>query len=242
MPADEFDSLFGHELEGLREVERGVLEIRFGLLDGLPLTLAKIGARSGRSRARVQQIEQRALRKLRYRKRGDPLYRYVHGRHAATERWNARGVEYLLGELAQGGRRRRLPIEEEPQPTPRRRRSLPADSRRIVEWIAQGFSYRAILASDRRLRSRDIFKAAREIFIVSSMLEKERSREQHWRWKLTKVFHPFHSEGQRHIRIPHDPRFQSKLWILVSRELVHETHDHIRRGVDVIINNKNKIA
>lgn len=177
MPGDEFDSLFGDELEQLMEVERGVLEMRFGLLDGLPLTLAQIATRFGRSRARVHQIEQRALRKLRYRKRGEPLYRYVHGRQAETKRWNERGVEYLLDELARGGRRNRPHFEEPPPPagqrtreerTPSRRRSkLPIASRRIVEWIAQGFSYSAILAADRRLQPEDIYKAASDLLAIA---------------------------------------------------------------------------
>lgn len=176
MPADEFDSLLSHELEQLTEVERSVVEMRFGLVDGLPLTLAEIGARFDRSRARVHQIEQRALRKLRYRKPGEPLYRYVRGRRAPTEHWNPTGVEYLLEELAGGWRRRRPHFEEAVPPSGRsdpaaryssgRRRSLPVDSRRIIEWIAQGFSYSAILASDRRLQPEDISRAARDLLAI----------------------------------------------------------------------------
>lgn len=48
--------------------QQQVLELRFGLADGKPLTLAKIGARLSISRERVRQIEREALGKLRQRK------------------------------------------------------------------------------------------------------------------------------------------------------------------------------
>jgi RNA polymerase nonessential primary-like sigma factor len=48
--------------------QREVLALRFGLTDGKPLTLAKIGIRLNISRERVRQIEREALSKLRQRK------------------------------------------------------------------------------------------------------------------------------------------------------------------------------
>jgi RNA polymerase nonessential primary-like sigma factor len=48
--------------------QREVLSLRFGLADGQPLTLAKIGVRLNISRERVRQIEREALAKLRKRK------------------------------------------------------------------------------------------------------------------------------------------------------------------------------
>ncbi|MGF1478674.1 MAG: RNA polymerase sigma factor, RpoD/SigA family [Cyanophyceae cyanobacterium] len=48
--------------------QREVLTLRYGLTDGKPLTLAKIGARLNISRERVRQIEREAILKLRKRK------------------------------------------------------------------------------------------------------------------------------------------------------------------------------
>lgn len=48
--------------------QQEVLSLRFGLADGRPLTLAKIGVRLNISRERVRQIEREALAKLRKRK------------------------------------------------------------------------------------------------------------------------------------------------------------------------------
>ncbi len=48
--------------------QREVLALRYGLADGKPLTLAKIGTRLNISRERVRQIEREALSKLRKRK------------------------------------------------------------------------------------------------------------------------------------------------------------------------------
>ncbi|MFW6358847.1 MAG: RNA polymerase sigma factor, RpoD/SigA family [Chroococcales cyanobacterium] len=48
--------------------QREVLTLRFGLNDGQPLTLSKIGSRLGISRERVRQLEREALSKLRKRK------------------------------------------------------------------------------------------------------------------------------------------------------------------------------
>jgi RNA polymerase nonessential primary-like sigma factor len=48
--------------------QKEVLALRFGLADGQPLTLAKIGVQLNISRERVRQIEREALAKLRKRK------------------------------------------------------------------------------------------------------------------------------------------------------------------------------
>lgn len=55
-------------LSDLTPQQRDVLSLRFGLADGQPLTLAKIGDRLSISRERVRQIEREALAKLRKRK------------------------------------------------------------------------------------------------------------------------------------------------------------------------------
>lgn len=55
-------------LADLTPQQREVLSLRFGLADGQPLTLAKIGTRLNISRERVRQIEREALAKLRKRK------------------------------------------------------------------------------------------------------------------------------------------------------------------------------
>ena len=52
----------------LTSQQREVLKLRFGLEDGKPLTLAKIGDKLNISRERVRQIEREALSKLRKRK------------------------------------------------------------------------------------------------------------------------------------------------------------------------------
>jgi len=52
-------------LAGLNPRERRVVELRFGLGDGLARTLAEVGDELQISRERVRQIETEALRKLR---------------------------------------------------------------------------------------------------------------------------------------------------------------------------------
>ncbi len=55
-------------MEDLTSQQKQVIALRFGLTDGQPLTLAKIGTRLNISRERVRQIEREALSKLRKRK------------------------------------------------------------------------------------------------------------------------------------------------------------------------------
>lgn len=53
-------------LRSLNERERGVLQLRFGLVDGRSWTLEEVGEYFRVSRERVRQIEAKALRKLRH--------------------------------------------------------------------------------------------------------------------------------------------------------------------------------
>lgn len=55
-------------MEDLTPQQKEVISLRFGLSDGKPLTLSKIGVRLNISRERVRQIEREALAKLRKRK------------------------------------------------------------------------------------------------------------------------------------------------------------------------------
>jgi RNA polymerase nonessential primary-like sigma factor len=55
-------------MEDLSPQQREVIGLRFGLADGQPMTLAKIGTILNISRERVRQIEREALTKLRKRK------------------------------------------------------------------------------------------------------------------------------------------------------------------------------
>ena len=57
----DLDKLMGD----LTPLQREVLNLRFGLADGKPLTLAKVGLRLNMSRERVRQIERESLAKLR---------------------------------------------------------------------------------------------------------------------------------------------------------------------------------
>jgi RNA polymerase primary sigma factor len=52
-------------LEIMSERERKILDMRFGLEDGKPKTLAEVARKLGVSRERIRQIEEEALRKLR---------------------------------------------------------------------------------------------------------------------------------------------------------------------------------
>lgn len=55
-------------LSELTPQQQEVINLRFGLADGNPLSLAKVGQRMGISRERVRQLEQQALKHLRRRK------------------------------------------------------------------------------------------------------------------------------------------------------------------------------
>ncbi|CAN5499492.1 RNA polymerase sigma factor [soil metagenome] len=53
-------------LDTLTERERGVVEMRFGLVDGYPRTLDEVGQHLKVTRERIRQIEAKALRKMRH--------------------------------------------------------------------------------------------------------------------------------------------------------------------------------
>lgn len=51
-------------LNTLTDRERKVIELRFGLKDGVPMTLEQVGKKFGVTRERIRQIETKAIRKL----------------------------------------------------------------------------------------------------------------------------------------------------------------------------------
>jgi RNA polymerase primary sigma factor len=63
----------GEVLNGLGERERKILELRYGLTDGLPRTLEEVGRQYNVTRERIRQIEAKALRKLRHPMRRSKL-------------------------------------------------------------------------------------------------------------------------------------------------------------------------
>lgn len=66
-----------HLLSDLTSRERDVIEMRFGLGDGHPYSLAEIGRALDLSRERVRQIEAKALQKLRQPKRRNRVRDYL---------------------------------------------------------------------------------------------------------------------------------------------------------------------
>jgi RNA polymerase primary sigma factor len=72
--------LLREELESalctVRERERRVIQLRFGLLDGHPRTLEEVGREIGVTRERIRQIEAKTLSKLRHPSRAQKLRDY----------------------------------------------------------------------------------------------------------------------------------------------------------------------
>jgi RNA polymerase nonessential primary-like sigma factor len=66
-----------HLLSDLTSRERDVIQMRFGLSDGQPYSLAEIGRALDLSRERVRQIEAKALQKLRQPKRRNRVRDYL---------------------------------------------------------------------------------------------------------------------------------------------------------------------
>jgi RNA polymerase primary sigma factor len=66
-----------HALQVLTERERQVLELRFGLVDGMDHTLEEVSRYFDVTRERIRQIEAKALRKLRHPTRNRHLRDYL---------------------------------------------------------------------------------------------------------------------------------------------------------------------
>ena len=64
-------------MQGLREREKQVLRLRFGLEGAESLTQADVGSILGVTNTRIGQIEAKALRKLRHPSRSIPLRTYL---------------------------------------------------------------------------------------------------------------------------------------------------------------------
>jgi RNA polymerase nonessential primary-like sigma factor len=79
---DQVDSiLLGREIRralgGLSARESRIVELRYGLRDGQPLTLQDVAERFGLTRERIRQIEKEALSKLRQRDQANRLLGFV---------------------------------------------------------------------------------------------------------------------------------------------------------------------
>ena len=67
----------GRALTSLSQREKEVIELYFGLNDIRPLTLEEIGEKFQLTRARVRQIKEKAIRRLRHASRSKPLRSYL---------------------------------------------------------------------------------------------------------------------------------------------------------------------
>ncbi len=67
-----------HVLSDLTEKEKQVIHLRFGLNDGVPRSLEDIGKIFNVTRERIRQIEDKALQKLRHKRRSDRLSDYFY--------------------------------------------------------------------------------------------------------------------------------------------------------------------
>ena len=66
-------------LSTLSEREKRVIELRFGLIDGVPKTLEDVGKEFDVTRERIRQIEAKAIRKLRRPGKGDKVKDFLEG-------------------------------------------------------------------------------------------------------------------------------------------------------------------
>lgn len=66
-------------LSSLSEREKKVIEMRFGLIDGVPKTLEDVGKEFDVTRERIRQIEAKAIRKLRRPGKSDKIKDYLEG-------------------------------------------------------------------------------------------------------------------------------------------------------------------
>ena len=73
MLREHIDALLGD----LKERERQVIVLRFGLEDGHPRTLEEVGQQFNVTRERIRQIEAKALRKLRHPNRSNKVRDYL---------------------------------------------------------------------------------------------------------------------------------------------------------------------
>lgn len=87
-------------LESLSDRERGVLELRFGLLDGEERTLEEVGRVFSVTRERIRQIEATALHKLRHPSRAKRLEAHTSERPKSVLGVSAAAAEALLPEFS----------------------------------------------------------------------------------------------------------------------------------------------
>ena len=64
-------------LSTLSDREKRVIELRFGLIDGVPKTLEDVGKEFDVTRERIRQIEAKAIRKLKRPGKGDKIKDYL---------------------------------------------------------------------------------------------------------------------------------------------------------------------
>lgn len=64
-------------LSSLSDREKRVIELRFGLIDGVPKTLEDVGKEFNVTRERIRQIEAKAIRKLKRPGKGDKIRDYL---------------------------------------------------------------------------------------------------------------------------------------------------------------------